>query len=89
MKAKFNYKFASSEQNKIMQERVMDADKRRDAEPNEMTTARLDQLGAGSSGIIVITPKRNNSLHADRLDDGQPHLSHLHAKLRTRYADRC
>lgn len=47
----------------------MDADKRRDAEPNEMTTARLDQLGSGSSGIII-TSEWNDSLHADRFDDG-------------------
>jgi hypothetical protein len=35
----------------VMQERVVDADKRSDAEPNEMTTARLDQLR--SANIIA------------------------------------
>lgn len=67
-----------------MQERIVDADKRGDAESNEMTTARLDQFGAS----IIITTEWNDSLHDGGLD-GQPNFPHFHAELWTRYANRC
>lgn len=67
-----------------MQERIVDANQRRDAKSDKMTTARLDQLGS----TIIIAPEWNNTLHADRIV-GQSHLSHFHTELWTRYANRC
>lgn len=66
-----------------MQEGVMDADKRRHAKPDEMTTARVDQLRSE-----CITAKRNRSLHANRTIN-QPHFPNFHPELWTRYANRC
>lgn len=68
----------------VMQERIVDANQRRDAKPNKMTTARFDQLRSS----IIITPERNNSLFAGSIGR-QSNLSHLHTERRTRYANRC
>jgi hypothetical protein len=58
-----------------MQEGTLDADQRSDAKPNEMTTARFDQLRSS----FIIAPKRNDSLSTINDEPNFPRA--FHAKL--------